>query len=63
MPFTDSVSTSKNSNRKSRKPVKDMFFISQGSFCKNIVIFSKKLYESFCHFVQKNSQNSCSLYE
>jgi uncharacterized protein YcsI (UPF0317 family) len=63
MSFTAFSLNSKNSSRKSRKPVKDMFFISQGSFCKNIVIFSKKLYESFCHFVQKNSQNSCSLYE
>lgn len=30
-----------------------MFFISQGSFCKNIMVFYKNLYESFYHFVQK----------
>lgn len=55
MSFTAFSLNSKNSSRKSRKPVKDMFFISQGSFCKNIVIFSKKLYESFCQAVEQNT--------
>lgn len=53
MPFTDSDSTPKTIIERAEKQIKDMFFISQGSFCKNIMVFYKNLYESFYHFVQK----------